>query len=47
MMMARNYVQRCQEVEREPDAKLLGPIAETLQRLQEGRGPEGKTGDQP
>ena len=34
--MARNYLERCQEVGREPDGPLLAPIAEMLQRLQDG-----------
>jgi hypothetical protein len=36
--MARNYPERCQDVGREPDMALLGPIAEPLQRLQEQQG---------
>ena len=38
--MTRNYLERCEEVGREPDAELLGPIVEVLQRMQEGS--EGK-----
>ena len=32
--MARTYLERCQEVGREPDAGLLAPIVEVLQGLQ-------------
>ncbi len=34
-----NYVQHCQNVGREPDAELLGPIAKAFQQMQEDRGP--------
>ena len=40
--MCRQYIERCEKLGREPDAELLGPIAEALQRLQEGRGPGGQ-----
>ena len=44
--MCRQYIERCKKLGREPDAELLGPIAEALQRLREARGPEGEAGDQ-
>jgi tetratricopeptide (TPR) repeat protein len=44
--MCQQYIERCEKLGREPDAELLGPIAEALQRLQETRGPEGDAEDQ-
>jgi tetratricopeptide (TPR) repeat protein len=41
MKMAQNYIQRCQEVGREPDAELLGRIADALRKMQEGRDTKG------
>ena len=32
--MCRQYVERCQKLGVEPDAALLGPIAEVFERLQ-------------
>ena len=43
--MCRQYIERCEKLGREPDAGLLGPIAEVVQRMQEDRGPEGEAGD--
>ena len=43
--MCQQYLERCEKLGRESDAELLGPIAETLQRMQEDRGPEGEAGD--
>ncbi len=40
--MCQQYIERCEKLGREPDAELLGPIAEVLQRMQEDRGPEGE-----
>jgi tetratricopeptide (TPR) repeat protein len=40
MTMARNYLERCEEVGREPDTELLGPIVEVLRRMQEGAADE-------
>ena len=34
--MCAEYLERCEKVGREPDAELLGPIVEVLQRMQEG-----------
>ncbi len=33
--MCQQYVNLCEKLESEPDAELLGPIAEVLQRMQE------------
>ena len=36
MTIARNHLERCKEVDQKPDADLLGPIMEVLQRMQAG-----------
>ena len=33
--MCQQYLERCEEVGQEPDAELLGPILEVLERMQE------------
>lgn len=37
--LAGNYIRLSQELSREPDAELLGPIAKALQGLEEETGP--------
>ena len=41
--MCQQYIERCEKLGREPDAELLGPIAEALQQMGKERRADGES----